>query len=103
MLKKGLSIAITLLLLLGSSFALSHYYHLNFFDYSLFVGVMVTVSIFFFTSIGEVKGRFLDRGFQRLYGIRPAVEDQKLSFTPSIPFITSLIYTIISFAAIFLD
>ena len=103
MLKKGFSIVVTLFLLIGSSFALSHYYHLDFLDYSLFVGVMASVSIFFFTSTGEVKGRFLDKGFQGVHGIRPVVGEQKLSFTPSIPFITSLVYTLLTFTANFFD
>ena len=92
MLNKVFSIAITLLLLIGLSFGLTHYYQLNLFDYSFFVGVMVTVSIFFFTSTGEVKGRFLDRGFQRLNGIRPVIERSGAWFftTPSFLHLTGI-------------
>ena len=102
MLKKVFSITITLLLLIVLSFGLTQYYQLNLFDCSFFVGVMVTVSIFFFTSTGEVKGRFLDRGFQRLNGIRPVIEDQELGFSPPLPFFVSLVYTIITFVAMLL-
>ncbi len=94
-LKKALTVVITLLVLIGLSFGLSHYIHSKFFDYSFFVGLAVTVVIWFFTSKGGVTSRNIDMTIQGTTGIK--AEQQKFEFSPNLVFITSLLYTVVTF------
>lgn len=103
MLKNTFYIASTLLLLIGASYGLSKYHHTNFIDYSFFIGLIVTVSIIFFTSTGEVKARFFDSSFQGRMGLKASFKHQEFSFSPNVPFYTSLVFTIITFTAMFFD
>lgn len=96
MIKKTLTIIITLLILIALSFGLSHYLHSKFYDYSFFVGLEVTVVIWFFTSKGGITSRSLDLTVQGTTGIK--TEKQKFEFSPNLAFITSLVYTVVTFA-----
>ena len=101
MLKKIMTIGVTVLILVSLSLGLSRHHHFDFLYYSCFVGVMVTTAIFFFTSTGEVKGRFLDVASLGRWGLKSGAENKEHSFTPSLPFFTSLVFTILSFAILF--
>jgi hypothetical protein len=95
--KRLITIAITLLVLLGLSFGLSRYIHSGFFNYSFFVGLVATVIIWFFTSKGGVTSRNLDMTVQGTTGIK--TEQEKFEFSPNLAFITSLVYTVVTLAA----
>jgi len=95
--KKILAIVLTLFILIGLSFGLSHYLQSNFFDYSFFVGLIVTVVIWFFSSKGGVTSRNLDMRVQSTMGMKTSQE--KFEFSPNLAFVTSLLYTIFTFAA----
>jgi len=97
MAKKAFTIIFTLFVLIGLSIGLSHYVHSRFVDYSFFVGLAVTVVIWFFTSKGGITSRDLDMRVQGTTGIK--TEPQKFEFSPNLAFITSLTYTIVTFAA----
>lgn len=68
--KKLITIVITLLILIGISYALSHYVQSKFFDYSFIIGLAVTVVIWFFTSKGGFISRNLDMTVQGTTGIK---------------------------------
>ena len=95
--KKLVTIFLTTVVLLIASYTLTHFTHTNFIDYSFFVGMAVTVIIWFFTSKGGYTSRSLDSSIQGTTGIK--MEKQKYEFSPNIAFFTSLAYTIITFAA----
>ncbi|WHY75410.1 hypothetical protein QNH20_14780 [Neobacillus sp. WH10] len=95
--KRLITIAITLLVILGISFGVAHYTHTKFIDFSFLIGLAVTVIIWFFTSKGGFTSRHTDLQVQGTTGIK--VEQQKFEFSPNLAFITSLAYTIITFAA----
>ena len=95
--KRLITIAITLLVLLGISFGVAHYTQTKFIDFSFFTGLAVTVIIWFFTSKGGFTSRHTDMQVQGATGIK--VEQQKFVFSPNLAFITSLSYTIITFVA----
>ena len=97
LLKKLITIVFTLFVLIGLSTALSDYIQAKFFDYSFLVGLAVTVVLWFFTSKGGVASNFLDSTVQGTTGIK--TEQGKFEFSPNLIFITSLIYTVVTFAA----
>ncbi len=103
MFKKILTITLTLLLLIGTSFSLSHHYHSNFLDDSFFVGVIFTLFNWFFTSTGELKARYYDQAIQGVRGIKTDIPNvnKEFFFYPNLPFLTSLIYTLIAFTTKF--
>ncbi|CRK81596.1 hypothetical protein [Neobacillus massiliamazoniensis] len=94
--KKALSIIITLAISIGLSFGLSYYMKTNFIDFSFFVGLVVTVIIWFFTSKGGFTSRFADSMIQS-QTTNFKMKSQSFQFNPNIAFLTSLTYTIISF------
>ncbi|ETI67768.1 hypothetical protein [Neobacillus vireti] len=96
MFKKLVIIVITLLVLIGLSFGLSLYIQSKFFDYSFFVGLAVSIVIWFFTSKGGITTKNTDMLVQSTTGIK--MEHQKFEFSPNLVFITSLFYTIVTFA-----
>lgn len=65
-------------------------------DYSFFVGLAVTIIIWFFTSKGGLTTKNTDMLVQSTTGIK--MEHQKFEFSPNLAFITSLIYAIVTFA-----
>lgn len=95
--RKLLTIVLTLLVLLGVSYAITYYTQTKLTDYAFFVGLVITITIGFFTSKGSLGSRHLDMSIQGSTGIR--MESQKFSFTPNLVFITSLAYTIITLVA----
>ncbi|MFF2753788.1 hypothetical protein ACFVR1_08545 [Psychrobacillus sp. NPDC058041] len=97
--RKLITIFITLLVLLGLGFGVAFFTHTKFIDYSFFIGLAVTVIIWFFTSKGSYGSRHLDMTIQGSTGIR--MEGQKFEFSPNIAFYTSLAYTIITIAVTF--
>jgi hypothetical protein len=96
--KKVITIIITLLILLGLSYCISYFTHTKPIDYSLFIGIAVTVIIWFFTSKGGSTSRNADMTVQGTTGIK--VEQQKFEFFPNAAFFTSLAYTLISLVAL---
>ncbi|WP_026568283.1 hypothetical protein [Bacillus sp. UNC41MFS5] len=95
--KKLITIFITLLVLTGLSYGITYYTHSKFIDYSFFIGLAVTVIIWFFTSKGGYTSRNLDVSVQGTTGIK--VDQQKYEFSPNFAFLTSLVYTIINLGA----
>ncbi|MEH7074245.1 hypothetical protein [Neobacillus drentensis] len=85
---------ITLVVLAGLNYVLTYYTHTKFLDYSFFVGMVVTIIIWFFTSKGGYSSRSLDMTVQGSTGIK--MDAQKYEFSPNIAFLTSLAYTIIT-------
>jgi len=83
---------------MGLSFGLSYYTHSKFFDYAFFVGLIVTVMIWFFTSKGGVTSRSMDGTIQGATGIK-STEHHKFEFSLSPSFVMSLIYTVFTFVA----
>lgn len=94
--KKIITIIITLLVLLGLSFGGTIFLNKNFLDYAYIVGILVSIFIWFFTSKGGFTSRSADMMIQSQTGIK--MEKQKYEFSPNLAFITSLVYTIVTFA-----
>jgi amino acid transporter len=92
--KRLITIIITLLILLGLSYAVTYYTHTKFIDFSFFVGLVVTVIVWFFTSKGGFTSRNAEMMIQSQTGIK--LEKQKYEFSPNVVFFTSLAYTLIS-------
>ncbi|MDP4086313.1 MAG: hypothetical protein Q8934_17100 [Bacillota bacterium] len=90
-----MTVVITLLILFGASYGITHYTKTRLVDYSFVVGLVVTVIIWFFTSKGGYTSRSVDMVVQGLTGIK--AEKQKYEFSPNVAFFTSLAYTLISF------
>lgn len=98
MTRKLLTIVITLLVLVGLSFGITYFTHTKFIDFSFFIGLAVTIIIWFFTFKGSgIGSRHLDMSIQGSTGIK--MESQKLEFSPSLVFFTTLAFTIITLAA----
>ena len=95
-LKKLKSIIITSFVLIGLSYGVSYYTKAHFLDYAFFVGVIVSVVIWFFTSKGGFTSRHLDMSIQANTGIKMEKQNHDFSFSPSIAFLTSVAYTIIT-------
>jgi hypothetical protein len=97
--KRLITIILTLFVLLGLNYGITHYTHTKFIDYSLFIGIAVTVIIGFFTSKGGgFWSRNVDMIAQATSGYK--MEEQKSEFLPNVAFFTSLAYTIISLVAL---
>ncbi|NRD76970.1 hypothetical protein HPT25_05610 [Bacillus sp. BRMEA1] len=94
--KRLLTILVTILVLLGLSFAFTYFTHIAFLDYSFMIGLIVTLIIWFFSSKGGVTSRNADGNIQGMTGFK--LEQQKFTFTPNLAFFTALAYTIITFA-----
>jgi hypothetical protein len=93
--KRLISIIITLLILIGLSYGITYYMNTKFIDFAFFIGLTVSVIIWFFTSKGGYSSRNLDTSVQGTTGIK--TEKQKYEFSPSIALLTSLAYTAFSF------
>ena len=96
MIKRALTVIITLLVLLGLSFGVTHFLNKNFFDYAFIVGIVVSIVIWFFTSKGGFISRNAEMMIQSQTGIK--LEKQKYEFSPNLAFITSLVYTVVTLA-----
>ena len=92
--RKILTIIITILILLGFTFGLTYFIEAKFIDYAFFVGLIVTIVIWFFSSKGGFSSRNLDISIQATTGMKQ--ENHKYEFAPNIPFLTALVYTVIS-------
>lgn len=92
--KRLITIIITSLILLGLSYAVTYYTHTKFIDFSFFVGLVVTVIVWFFTSKGGFTSRNAEMMVQSQTGIK--IEKQKYEFSHNVVFFTSLAYTLIS-------
>ncbi len=91
------TILMTLLVLFGLSFGLTYFTNIKFIDFAFFVGLGVTAMIWFFTSKGGLTTKNTDLLVQSTTGIK--MGEQKYEFSPNLAFITSLAYTVITFAA----
>ena len=96
--KRVITIVITLLVLMGLSFGITYFTHTKFIDFAFFIGIAVTIIIWFFTSKGGYTARSLDATIQGTTGIK--ANEQKDEFSPNVAFYTSLIYTIITLIAV---
>lgn len=92
--KKIITIVITLLFLIGLSYGITYYTHTKFIDFAFLIGIVVTAIIWFFTSKGGFTSRNLDARVQGTTGIKAS--EQKYEFSPNVAFFTSLTYTILS-------
>ncbi|MFF2449460.1 hypothetical protein ACFVSW_20680 [Neobacillus sp. NPDC058068] len=95
--KKVITIAITLLVLLGLSYGVTYFTSTKFIDIAFFVGIAITVIIWFYTSKGGLTTKNTDMLVQSATGIK--MGEQKYEFSPNLAFITSLAYTLITLAA----
>jgi hypothetical protein len=96
MLKKVLTIIITLAVLIGLSFGVTHFLNKSFLDFAFIVGTIVSIVSWFFTSKGGFTSRNADMLIQSQTRIK--LEQQKYEFSPNLAFITSLVFTIVTFA-----
>ena len=95
--KKILTIFFTLFVLVVLTLGITYFTNSHFIDYAFLVGLVATVTIWFFTSKGGGMGtRQLDMSIQGSTGIR--MEDRKFEFSPNIAFLTSVVYSIITIA-----
>ncbi|WP_144510089.1 hypothetical protein [Bacillus sp. FJAT-22090] len=97
--RRLITIVLTLLVLIGLSFGIAYFTHTTFIDYSFLIGLAATVSIWFFNSKGGFGSRRLNGNIQGSTGIR--MENKSFEFAPNYAFFTSLVYTIITIAAVF--
>lgn len=97
--RRLITIALTLLVLIGLSVGVAFFTHTAFIDYSFLIGMAATVIIWFFTSKGGGVSRRFDMIIQGSTGIK--MESEKFEFSPNYAFFTSLAYTIITVAAVF--
>ncbi|MRX72810.1 hypothetical protein GJU40_11700 [Bacillus lacus] len=95
---KILTIVITLLILICLSFGIATYFDANFSDYSFFVGLVVTVVIWFSNSKGGATSRLLDVTVQGGTGIKS--KQEKFEFSPGLIFLTCLAYTVVNLVAL---
>lgn len=96
--KRIITIIITLLVLIGLNYGLTYFTQTKFIDFAFFIGVLITVIIWFFTSKGGYTSRSLDVTLQGTTGFK--ANEQKYEFSPNAAFYTSLIYTIIALVAV---
>ncbi|MDY0395506.1 hypothetical protein ACFSMW_18190 [Virgibacillus halophilus] len=96
--KRVITILITLIVLAGLSYGVTYFTHTKFIDFAFLIGIAVTVIIWFFTSKGGQTTRILDATIQESTGIKG--DQEKHEFSPNVAFYTSLIYTIITLAAV---
>ena len=97
--KKLITISITLGILLASSYGLTFISNAKFIDFTFFVGLTVSVLIWFFNSKGGFSSRNVDMSVQSTTGIKADIE--KFKFYPNVAFFTSVTYTVLSLAATF--
>ncbi|NRD79861.1 hypothetical protein HPT25_21220 [Bacillus sp. BRMEA1] len=95
--KRLITVVITFLVLIGLSYGITYCTHTKLIDYSFFIGMSVTVIIWFFTSKGGYTSRNVDMTVQGTTGIK--AEQQRYEFSPNVAFFTSLAYTLISLVA----
>ena len=95
--KAIINIVITILVLIGLSFALTYLTHTKFIDYSFLIGMIASLIIWASNSKGGFSSRDMDMTIQGTTGIR--MEGQKFEFKPNIAFFTTIAYTIITFVA----
>ncbi|MEH6908629.1 hypothetical protein V7103_20050 [Neobacillus drentensis] len=95
--KAIINIVITILVLIGLSFALTYLTHTKFIDYSFLIGMIASLIIWASNSKGGFSSRHMDMTIQGTTGIR--MEGQKFEFKPNIAFFTTIAYTIITFVA----
>lgn len=93
--KNILTSSITLILLIGITFLSATYMDASFIDFAFFVGMFVSFIIHFFSSSGGFFSDSIRSDIQSATGI--IQEREKSTFTISLPFLISLLYTIISF------
>jgi hypothetical protein len=98
MVKKALTIIITLLVLIGLCYGITYFTNTNFIDFSFFTGLVTTVIIWFFASKGGFASQYVDAMVQK-DTTNFKMKSDKYKFKPNIVFLTSLTYTIISFVA----
>nr|WP_259547696.1 hypothetical protein [Heyndrickxia oleronia] len=96
--KKFLSIIITLSVLFGLNFGVSYLLNASLFEYSFFIGLAVTLTIWFFTTKGGFTTKSVD--FLVLSNTNQKMESEKYTYKPSIAFYTAFIYTLISMIAL---
>lgn len=95
MVKRFISIIITLLALLGINFAVAYLTKTKFIDYSFVVGLIFSIIIWFFTSKGGLTSRWTD-GIVQIESTNFKLKSETYKFLPNISFITSLVYMLVS-------
>ncbi|WP_040205263.1 hypothetical protein [Neobacillus jeddahensis] len=97
MLKRLLTIVLTLFVLIALSLGIAYFTDTAFIDYAFLVGLAGSVIFWFSTSKGGFTSRNLDMNVQGSTGIK--VEAQKYEFSPNLAFFAAVGYTVIMFIA----
>ncbi|MCM3121522.1 MULTISPECIES: hypothetical protein [unclassified Mesobacillus] len=92
--EKILNIVITLVLILGINYVVSHFLNAAFIDYSFFVGLITSIIIGFFTSRGGLTTQNSNMLIQAqtMYKMAP----EKFKIRPNFALYTAIAYTILS-------
>ncbi|EIT84213.1 hypothetical protein A374_16458 [Fictibacillus macauensis ZFHKF-1] len=98
--KKLITSFITLGILVAISYAISFFTDANFIDFTFFVGLCVSSAMWFFNSKGGFSSRSTALSMQSTTGMK--VEAEKFTFNPSVAFITSVSFTVLSLVATFI-
>ncbi|WLD94552.1 hypothetical protein [Alkalihalobacillus sp. AL-G] len=93
--KKLLTIALTMIVLLGLNYAASFLSGVKFIDVSFAVGLLVGVIIWFFTSKGGFSSNYLD-SMTQAQSTNFKMEKETHKFSPNAAFYTAVTYTIVS-------
>ena len=99
--KRIISGVITLIVLVGTNFIVSKSTNTNFIDFSLGVGLIMSVIIWFFTSKGGVTSTYTDVTMQS-QTTNWKMKKEKHKFNPNIAFYTAVIYTLVSIVFTFI-
>lgn len=94
--KKLISVISTFLILIICNFALCNIFKTSFFEFSFLTGVLVTIFIAFFSSNGGATTSACDMRYKFLIESKERKNNGDIEFNINLPFIVSLIYTIIT-------
>lgn len=94
--KKLISVISTFLILIICNFALCNLFKTSFFEFSFLTGVLATIFIAFFSSDGGATTSACDLRYKFLLESDTRKNNGDIEFNINLPFIVSLIYTIVT-------
>ena len=95
MLKKLITILITLMSLILSNLFISNYFKISFLEISFAIGLLFSIVIALFSSKGGFPIKLQDSTMSYLFNKTSEENNYNLKFYSNIPFLISVIYTIV--------
>lgn len=94
--KKILFSILTLIVIVASNFFLSKLFNLPFLELAFMTGLAFTIIIGYFSSEGGFFTEMLDNQYKRFMDSESRTKSHFVNFNISLPFIVSLLYTLVS-------